>query len=238
MTLLRRPEANLSYNSLSRTHSMRTLDLTGHRYGLLKVIAKEGRTEGARPEYLWRCLCDCGCTKVVRQNNLRSGHTKSCGCHMRKVNKAVHTKHGMKRSSTYTSWCQMKARCHSPNSTSYANYGAIGIAVCDKWRNSFEAFLKDMGEKPASGYSIERIDNKKGYFPENCRWATAAEQNRNYSRNIVIEYNGRKQCMKDWAVELKMHPSVLRYRLKAGWSVEQAFYTPVKLGNKILSCDK
>lgn len=212
---------------------MRTLDLTDHRYGLLKVVAKEGRTDGAKPEYLWRCLCDCGSFKIVRQNNLRSGHTKSCGCHKRKVNKDIHTKHGMKHTSTYTTWCQMKARCHSPSSTSYANYGAKGISVCSRWRESFENFLEDMGEKPANSHSIERIDNKKGYFPENCRWATSAEQNRNYSRNVVIEHNGQKQCLSDWAVQLGIKKHTLRYRLNAGWDISDAFSLPVSMGNSL-----
>jgi len=210
---------------------MRTLDLTGQKYGLLTVVSKKGRSDGLRPEHLWFCLCDCGNTAIVRQNNLRSGHTKSCGCHMREVNKTLHTVHGMKKSSTYTTWCQMKARCYSPGSTAYKNYGAKGITVCARWRDSFENFLQDMGEKPSRAYSIERIDNGKGYLPDNCRWATVSEQNRNYSRNVVIEYAGRRQCLSDWADELGLSKATLRYRLKAGWKVSDAFYLPVSMAN-------
>jgi hypothetical protein len=125
----------------------------------------------------------------------------------------------------------MKARCYSPRSTSYEYYGAKGITVCARWRDSFENFLQDMGEKPSQAYSIERIDNGKGYSPGNCRWATASEQNRNYGRNIIIEYAGRKQCLSDWASELGLKKPTLRYRLRAGWKVSDAFNLPVSMGN-------
>ena len=150
---------------------------------------------------------------------------------MREVNKAIHTVHGMRKSSTYTTWCQMKARCYSPGGTSYENYGAKGITICARWRDSFENFLQDMGEKPSKAYSIERIDNAKGYFPENCCWATTSEQNRNYGRNVFITHSGRRQCLTDWAKELGMGKDTLRYRLKAGWTVDDAFYLPVSMGN-------
>ncbi len=135
----------------------------------------------------------------------------------------------MKYTSTYTAWCAMKSRCYSPTSTSYDNYGAKGITVCTRWRDSFENFLQDIGEKPNKTYSIERINNAKGYFPENCRWATASEQNRNYGRNVFITYAGRRQCLADWANELAINKATLRYRLKAGWTVDDAFKLPVSI---------
>lgn len=207
------------------------MNLSGQSYGLLTVVAEAGKTTGARPEKLWLCMCLCGTNKTVRQNNLRSGHTKSCGCQAKEINRKIHTTHGMKHTSTYITWCQMKARCNSPTSTSYGNYGAKGITVCDRWRTSFQNFLADMGEKPDSTYSIERIDNAKGYFPENCRWATSSEQNRNYGRNVFIAYAGREQCLTDWASELGIGRATLRYRLKAGWTVDDAFNLPASMAN-------
>lgn len=214
------------------------LDLTGHQYGLLTVTAFAGLSKGKRPERLWLCRCSCTTEKIVRQNNLRSGHTQSCGCHMKAQTSQANTKHGYTRTPTYVCWRNMKARCLNSNDTSYENYGQRGIKVCNRWLDNFENFLEDMGEKPSSCHSIERIDVDGDYEPANCKWATSSEQARNYRRNVHIEHNGRRQCVKDWASELGMHQSVLRYRLKAGWSINQAFYTPVRLGNKILPCSK
>ena len=210
---------------------MKALDLAGHKYGLLTVVAYEGATNGPKPERLWSCACDCGNTKIVRQNNLRSGHTQSCGCHMRNQTRKANLKHGMVNTSTYTIWCLMKARCYQPSNISYGNYGAKGITVCDRWKDSFENFLADMGERPSKKHSIDRIDNLKGYSPDNCRWATSSEQNRNYSKNVVIEYKGRSQCLADWADELGIERATLGRRLRAGWSVDHAFNLPVNLGN-------
>jgi hypothetical protein len=208
------------------------LDLTGHRYGMLTVISFSGLSKGRRPEKLWDCRCDCGEHKTVRQNNLRSGHTKSCGCHMRAQTSKANKKHGFARTPTYTCWRNMKSRCLNPRDAAYKNYGERGITVCDRWLKGFEYFLEDMGEKPGSEYSIERINTDGNYEPQNCKWATTFEQNRNYRKNVHIERDGRRQCLKDWASELRMKPCTLRARLKAGWSIEEAFYLPVSLRSK------
>ena len=210
----------------------RALDLKGQQYGFLSVVNFAGISTGSRPERLWLCKCKCGAEITVRQNNLRSNHTKSCGCHMKQTSAIINRKHGYTKTPTYIAWANMKGRCLNKNNKNYLNYGDRGITVCAKWLNSFQAFIDDMGEKPGKGYSIERIDVNGNYEPSNCKWATTAEQNRNYRRNIYIEYNGRTQCLKDWATELGMCPSVLRYRIKAGWSVDDAFKIPVTMKNK------
>lgn len=203
-------------------------DLKGDRYGLLTVLSFCGKTTGKRPEKLWMCQCECGNTIKVRQNNLRSGHTKSCGCHMRKRITEVNKKHGMKNTSEYIAWQNMKGRCLNPRDKGYARYGGRGISVCNRWLNSFENFYLDMGAKPSPAHTLERIDFNKDYCPENCKWATYREQNRNYSRNVYIEYNGRTMCLKDWADEVGIANSLLRYRIRAGWPIDQALFRPVE----------
>jgi hypothetical protein len=217
---------------------VRTLDLRGQQYGLLTVFEYKGKTSGSRPEHIWLCICKCGKQKTIRQNNLRSGHTKSCGCQIHEVNKKLKTTHGMKYTSTYSSWCQMKARCCVKNNPSYQNYGARGINVCDRWLKSFEDFLKDMGEKPIGNYSIERINVNGNYELQNCKWATSYEQTRNYRRNIFIEHDGHKLCLSDWADKVGLLKNTLRARLKAGWPVSKALYTPAKTKYNSKATDK
>lgn len=147
---------------------------------------------------------------------------------MRKRIAEAQKKHGMKDSSEYIAWCNMKGRCLNPNDKSYGRYGARGISVCDRWLNSFENFYSDMGAKPSPAHTLERIDFNKDYCPENCKWATYKEQNRNYSRNVYIEYDGRRMCLKDWANEVGIENSLLRYRIRAGWPIDQALFRPVK----------
>lgn len=134
-------------------------------------------------------------------------------------------KHGMVFTAEYRSWASMKSRCLNPDADheAYRN-----VKICDRWINSFEDFYSDMGPKPTPKHSIERIDNKQGYYPGNCKWATQAEQNRNYSLNRVIEFAGKKLCVTDWAELTGIHRHRIYQRLNKGWSVEKTLTTPVK----------
>ena len=134
------------------------------------VISRDGSdTTGAR----YSCKCSCGTVKTVRGSSLRSGIVKSCGCLSR-----FKPTHGMTGTPTYGSWKAMRARCLLPNNNRYKYYGGRGIVVCERWLNSFENFLSDMGERP-TGMTIDRIDTDGNYEPSNCKWSTYSEQNLN-----------------------------------------------------------
>lgn len=131
--------------------------------------------------------------------------------------------HNGKRTPLYRIWCAMKERCNNPNNKRFSRYGGRGITVCEDWQCSFNTFREwaiEHGYK--RGMTIDRIDNEKGYEPDNCRWATRAEQNRNYSRNHLITYNGETLCVTDWANKIGIKPATVLYRLKSGKTIEQA----------------
>lgn len=119
----------------------------------------------------------------------------------------------------------MNRRCLNPRDRCYKNYGGRGITVCERWRNSFEAFYEDMGPRP-KGASLDRTDNSKGYEPNNCRWATQAEQSRNKRTNRMITAFAKTMCLSDWAEEVGIPLGTLRYRLASGWPAERALTDP------------
>jgi hypothetical protein len=205
----------------------RTMDLTGHKYGRLTVLHYTGKNK--HNQTLWECECECGTIVEVEANSLRSGNTKACGCLSRDIAKSGdHSrKHGMRRTPEYYIWCSMKARCNNPNTENYARYGGVGIKVCDSWNDSFESFFSDMGLRPTSKHSIERIDCGGDYYPENCKWIPLKDQSKNRKNCIRIAYNGKEMILKEWANALGFNYMTLYDRIrKHGWSVEKAFTTP------------
>lgn len=167
-------------------------DLTGRRFNRFLVLDRRENSKRSLPR--WLCVCDCGTFKIVLGQSLTSGKSKSCRCYRDEVRERVFTKHGQSRqgktTTEFISWVGILDRCNNVNNHAYKNYGGRGITICEEWENSFETFFADMGMKPNKNYSLDRIDNSKGYSKDNCRWASRRQQNRNRRNNHSVEYQG------------------------------------------------
>jgi hypothetical protein len=198
-------------------------DLTGQRFSRLTVISLDPeRTASGKAR--WLCRCDCGTELIVTGGNLCSGNSESCGCYSREVSATINKKHGMSYTKEFGIWLTMNQRCSNPAVLHYDRYGGRGIAVCDRWIDSFEAFYADMGPRPTTRHTIERRDNDKDYEPDNCYWATYAEQGLN-KINTVRHPDGIPLAIK--AREAGLSPKTVYARLWNGWTIERALSTPV-----------
>jgi hypothetical protein len=208
-------------------------NIQGRVFGKLTVLAYAGVgvSRGGRKYHYWLCHCACSpeVTISVKGESLRGGNTQSCGCH-KKANQETFGKsrlsHGHSETKEFRAWGKMIARCHAIKDPHYPRWGGRGIFVCERWRNSFAAFLEDMGESPSQDHTLERVDNDGPYCPENCRWAPHAEQARNSRKNRRLSFRGRTMILADWARELGLPAYVLSDRLRRGWSVEEALTRP------------
>ena len=197
------------------------IDLTGQRFGRLTVVERVLPNKGGNA--IWRCQCDCGNEVDVWGSALRNGHTKSCGCFRSDTTKDVHTVHGKKNTRLYRIWLNMKNRCNNPNYHHFERYGGRGISVCSQWVQNFEAFFNwaiDNGYN--DDLTLDRIDNNKGYSPDNCRWATPKEQSNNVSRNRLVTFNGETRNITQWREYLGLSKATVDYRLCHGWTPEEA----------------
>ena len=152
-------------------------DMTGLRFGRLAVLRMSRRRNGTLA--MWWCRCDCGNVKTYNGSDLRKGHSRSCGCLQRDTVSAIRGKHRDCASAEFRAWANMLTRCYNLRLPAAKHYSGRGIGVCDRWRHSYENFLADMGRRPSSELSLDRINNDLGYSPDNCRWATRSEQMKN-----------------------------------------------------------
>lgn len=196
------------------------IDLSGCRFGRWQVLHYVGRQK-------WQCRCDCGITRDVDGSSLRRNIT--AGCNACSPNRGSRRTHGQRNTRLYNIWCKMKSRCENERDAAFPRYGGRQIRVCSEWRKDFQAF-RIWAE--ANGYqpqlTINRKNNDGHYEPDNCEWATYAEQNRNYSRNRPILHNGRYVLIGDLAAEYGLPSDVVKNRVRRyGWPLVRALNTPV-----------
>ena len=199
-------------------------DLIGKKYGRLTVI--EETTPNILPggtQRLIACECDCGKRVIKRLSHVASGNSRSCGCYRRDKNTEDNTSHDMSKTTFYKVWRGMKNRCYRKSTDGYPGYGGRGIAVCKRWKDSFENFRDDMLPTYKRGLQIDRIDNDGPYSPDNCRWVT----NKENSRNKRTNRSHRGKSMVEWAEVIGINYGTLRSRIRLGWSWEKALSTPV-----------
>lgn len=193
------------------------------RFGRLLVLY---RTEAD----WWMCLCKCRKFAKIHGPKLRNGHSKSCGClKVERIIKPGKSRgiHGLSRTSEYCSWLQMKGRCYNKDFPNYHNYGGRGITICQRWLASFENFLQDVGTKPSSTHTIDRIDNNGNYEPGNCKWSTKTEQVLNNRRTVMATIGGVTKPLYQWAIERGLNPHVVRGRVQNyGFTAEEALSIP------------
>lgn len=193
--------------------------MTGTRFNRLVAIRYIPNSGGK-----WLCKCDCGRETIQPGTDLRNGKILSCGCYRNQKLMEQSFKHGHSAEREFRVWLQMNARCSKGGSGS-KNYYERGIRVCDRWKgeHGYDNFIADMGRKPFPGATIDRINNNMDYCPENCRWATQSEQNRNYSRNIFITIGDITKTLWDWSIYYGVNYATARYRYRAGYPIEYVF---------------
>lgn len=206
------------------------LDITGEVYGFLQAIEFRGKTKWSQAIWLFRCIADgCGREIEVPAHQARNGNNKSCGCMTRKLKLASKITHGASKTSVYGSYKAMLRRCYDTEDAMHHRYGGRGIKVCERWLGDLGAanFLADMGEKPSPEHTIERINNDGNYSPENCRWATRAEQadNRCTTRHVAVDGHTLSQAA--WDRHLGNGLNIVGDRIRRGWSKEDAITKPV-----------
>lgn len=200
------------------------VNLIGERYGRLIVVEYLRKDE--KRGHIWKCQCDCGNVKESTTSYLRSGGCKSCGCldkeHRKKTKNLTH---GLTKSVSYRAWRSMKSRCNPKNKNYKKQYYDRGITVCERWK-SFELFYEDVSKLEhfeEKGYSLDRIDNDKGYEPNNVRWADAFVQENNKTTNVHIEYLGKSQTLTQWCRELDLPYGRIKARHKRGMNPPELF---------------
>jgi hypothetical protein len=188
-------------------------DLTNKQFGFLRVI----RWDSARNKKTrWLCECRCGARLVVLASSLNRGCTLSCGCYHAQRTGESHKTHGLAGTKEYRAWQMAKGRCFNPNNNRFKSYRARGISMCQRWRDSFAAFIADMGPCP-EGLTLDRIDNNGDYEPKNCRWADRSTQGRNTQKAIMITHDGLTLHLKEWAIRLDIPYNTLHLRHRRGW---------------------
>lgn len=209
-------------------HAHNFNDLTGKRFGRLLVVGYAGKNKHGQTQ--WLVKCDCGKENTLPNASLTAGRTRSCGCLLVETSIRRATTHGRGNTANpeYACWSNMRQRCLTPGATNYKDYGGRGIKVCDRWLNSFENFIADMGMPPTPKHQIERRDNNGNYEPSNCYWATRKEQANNQRSTVILTLNGESKTISQWAEKSGLGYRTFYQRVtRYGYSLERALTTPL-----------
>lgn len=209
------------------------ISLIGQRFERLIVIEYAGRDKGYHSK--WLCKCDCGNRVIVAGYNLKSGAIQSCGCLRSEQVARLNYTHGDSKTRLYSIFTNMISRTENPNATAFNIYGGRGITICQEWRHNFSAFKKwALSHGYGNNLSIDRIDNNKGYSPENCRWVTNSTQFNNRRSNCKITFDGETKTRAEWAKIKGINYHTLCTRLRDGWTIEQALLKTTKKDEKAI----
>lgn len=202
------------------------IEMSGKKFNSLTVLSRHG-VQG-KGQVTWLCRCECGKETIVRGDSIRNGHTISCGCqHPVAASKANKT-HGKSRTRVHAIWLHMRNRCCNSRNAAFAYYGGRGIKVCERW-DCFDNFLADMGVPPTDQHSIDRMNVNGDYCPENCRWATDAEQGWNKRSTRFVDIGGIVRPIAVWVREYGIGHGTVYKRMAKGMTPEEAITTPVDI---------
>lgn len=195
------------------------VEMIGKRFGRLIVLSETERRSASGAIY-YLCKCDCGKEKIINGNNLRHNVSLSCGCYNREI---ITKADSVWKTKLYSIHQSMKSRCNNPKDKAFCNYGARGISVCKEWE-TFKPFQKWSYENGyVEGLWLDRIDNEKGYSPDNCRWVTPKIQQNNKRNNRYITINGVTKSVTMWAEENNLKPCTIYSRLNKGTPLSMLF---------------
>lgn len=209
--------------------------LIGEKFGRLTVEEKAERPKHIKSKRAyWKCKCDCGNEIIATTTDLKTGHTKSCGCLRAEKISKMSRKHGKRNERIYDIWRNMRKRCNNPKCDRYKDYGERGIEVCKEWNESFINFYK---WSTNSGYNdkltLDRINVDGNYEPSNCRWQTYKQQNNNKRNTTKVEYKNKEYTLRELSDEFNIDYEALRKRINAyKWEISKAIETPVKTTKK------
>lgn len=218
-------------NSCGCRKQPRYVNIIRQTFGYFTAVEATEESRGADKIWIFECICG---TKVKHTYaDVKKLKNKSCGCR-----KPDGWQPPYSDTVEYRAWLKIRERCNNPNDKSYHRYGGRGISVSERW-SKFYTFIKDMGERPGAGYSIERVNNNGNYEPSNCRWATAKEQANNTRGNHLIEIDGKKRNLTQWSEISGINMKIISKRLNLGWSKKDSVFLPtLPIGKKYSSLSK
>lgn len=187
------------------------IDMTGQRFASLVAIADAGQS--ASGDRKWKFRCDCSAEFVATGLYARNGKITTCPKCAAERTRQASLIHGKSETPEFAIWTGILTRCYNKNAKAYPRYGGRGITMCASWKDSFEAFLADMGPRPSPNHSVDRRNNDGNYEPSNCRWATWIEQANNRRNNRLVTVDGRTQTVHDWARETGLPASTISQRV-------------------------